>query len=133
MENIIFVSAILLSYWSYVLLSCLWLVQLGELCFIHLFSTCSNLYKYLFIKSTLNFPLIDSYVIVHHLTPHCKGWTIKTLVSEILFLQFLSSYIMETWKFLSLPNIIILCGVGTRIFKFRWCMSCQSQKQTFTY
>ena len=38
---------------------------------------------------------------------------------------------IETGKFLSLPYIIImvLCGVGTRIFKFRCFMSCQIARE----
>jgi hypothetical protein len=43
-----------------------------------------------------------------------KGEWQKTLVSGILFLQFLSSYSIETWKFLFLPHINT--RVRTRIF-----------------
>ena len=39
-----------------------------------------------------------------------------------MFSWFLNWKIIETRKFLSLPHIItrVLCGVGTRIFKFQW-------------
>ena len=35
-----------------------------------------------------------------------KGWATQNLNSEILFSWFNSSYITQTWKFLSLPHII---------------------------
>ena len=52
-----------------------------------------------------------------------------------MFSRFLSSYIMETWKCLSLPHIItrILCGVGRRICKFPWCLSCETAKTKFHF